>query len=123
MRRKLSRSGFLTVANYRVLLHRTIRLDFSFIVSFRPAPFIFELHKRTTYSELLYILYTIALLRLIHGLSHGTRHSILQALLNATLILIDILSQRRLESELGCIINCRTCYICQHSKLGSAFEI
>ena len=58
MQRKLSRSGYSTVANHGAFLAKTIRLDFSFTVSFQPAPFIFELHKRTTYLELLHILHT-----------------------------------------------------------------
>ena len=123
MQRRLSRSGYWTVANHGAFLHKPIRLDFSFTVSFRPAPFIFELHRRRTCLESLHILHTIALLQLIHSLNHGTQHGILEALLNATSILIDISSQRRLENELGYIINCRTCHICQHGELGSAFEI
>src|SRR6267154_4307811 len=123
MQRRLLRSGYSTVANHGALLLKTIRLDFSFTASLQPAPFIFELHKRGTYMESLHILHTIALLRLIHSLNHGTQHGILQALLNAMSISIDISSRRRLESELGYIINCRTCHICQHGELGSASEI
>src|ERR1700704_6708382 len=122
MQRRLSRSGYSTVANHGALLPKTIRLDFSFTVSFQPAPFIFELHRRTTSLESLHTLHTTALLRLIHSSNHVIRHGILQALLNAMSISIDISSQRRLESELGYIINCRTCHICQHGELGRAFE-
>src|ERR1700712_2213464 len=123
MQRRLSRSGYSTVANHGAFLPKTIRLDFSFTVSFQPAPSISELHRRTTSLESLHILHTTALLRLIHSSNHGTQRGILQALLNAMSILIDILSRRRLESELGYIINCRTCHICQHGELGSASEI
>src|SRR3981189_2947071 len=85
--------------------------------------FYIRIAQRGTYMESLHILHTIALLRLIHSLNHGTQHGILQALLNAMSISIDISSQRRLESELGYIINCRTCHICQHGELGRASEI
>src|SRR3984885_14730567 len=123
MQRRLLRSGYSTVANRGAMLPKTIRLDFSFTVSFQPAPFIFELHKRTTCLELLHILHTIALLQLIHSLNHGTQHGILQALLNAMSILIDISSQGRLENELGYIINYRTCHTCQRGEQENAFEI
>ena len=123
MQRRLSRSGYSTVANHGAFLPKIIRLDFSFTVSFQPAPSISELHRRTTSLESLHILHTTALLRLIRGLNNETRHGILQALLNAMLISIDISSQRRLESELGYIINYHIYHICQYGELGSSFAI
>jgi hypothetical protein len=83
MQRRLLRSGYSTVGNLGVLLLIITKLDFNFTVSFQPAPFLSELHRATTSLESLHILHTTALLRLIHGLNHATRHGILQALLNA----------------------------------------
>jgi hypothetical protein len=122
MQRRQLRSGYSTVGNPGALLLTITRLDFSYTVSFQPAPFISELHRTTTCLESLHMLHTTALLRLIRGLNHETRHGILQALLNAMSILIDTLSQRRLESELGYIINYRIYRICQRGELGSSFE-
>jgi hypothetical protein len=68
--------------NPGAILVKTIRLDFSFTVSFRPAPSIFELHRRRTFLESLHILHTIALLRLIHVSNHGTQRGIWHTLLN-----------------------------------------
>src|ERR1700710_1378644 len=120
--RRQLRSGYSTVGNLGLVLITITRLDFSFTVSFQPAPSISELHRRTTSLESLHILHTTALLRLIRGLNNETRHGILQALLNAMLISIDISSQRRLESELGYIINYHICRICQRGELESSFE-
>src|ERR1700709_565647 len=123
MRRRQLRSGYSTVGNHGALLRTITRPGLSYTVSFQPAPFIFELHRREITSlESLHTLHTIALLQLIHNSNHDTQHGILQALLNAISTLIDTLSQRRLESELDYIINYRTCHICQHGELGSAFE-
>ena len=80
MQRRLLRSGYSTVANPGPHLLKTTWLDFSFIVSFQLAPFIFELHKRTTSLESLYTLYTTALLQHMPTLNSGTQLSILQAL-------------------------------------------
>jgi hypothetical protein len=59
----------------------------------------------------------------MYGLNQGTQHGMLQALLNAMSMSIDTLSQRRLESELGYIINYRTYYTCQRGEQENAFEI
>ena len=111
--RKQLKSGYLIVANPGLLQVRIISSAFNYTVSFQPAPLTFELHKRNTSLGLYHILHTIVLPQHMQSLNNVTLHGILQPFLNVISRVIDILSQKRFENELGYIINYPTCYISQ----------